>query len=286
MILSKDNLKVSIITVNLNNCQGLYRTINSILKQSFVSSEFIVIDGKSSDGSISAIRKFENQITSWVSEPDKGIYSAMNKGIARAKGEYIVFLNSGDIFASDTVLADIFEDREYAESVLYGEIACAIGKKYYYSKVPEHITLATYFYSTIPHQSAFIKRELFDRFGLYNDDYRIAADLDFWIRTIILSGVTYRKLDCLVSIREADGISDEGFDRNIVPEENLSIYRKHFPAPVVEDYLNWFGSGFGPNRLFINWLLKRRILTRFLRLLYRIDHSFGRKREAKKPPLS
>ncbi len=91
-------MKLSIITVNLNNKDGLQKTIDSVISQTFKDFEWIVIDGGSTDGSKELIEKYSDYISYWVSEPDKGIYNAMNKGIKVAKGDYLEFLNSGDIF--------------------------------------------------------------------------------------------------------------------------------------------------------------------------------------------
>ena len=103
-------MKLSIITINLNNKEGLQKTIESIVNQTFRDYEFIIIDGGSNDGSIDVIELYKENITYWISEPDKGIYNAMNKGISIAKGEYYYFLNTGDRLISNDVLEKIFED--------------------------------------------------------------------------------------------------------------------------------------------------------------------------------
>src|SRR5659263_50658 len=114
-------MKVSIITVNLNNDDGLPKTIESILSQSFIDYEYLIIDGGSTDNSLDILIKYANRITYWVSEPDKGIYNAMNKGIAHATGEWIIFMNSGDVFRNDEVLANVFKsDIEAQTQIIYG----------------------------------------------------------------------------------------------------------------------------------------------------------------------
>ena len=101
--------KLSIITVNLNNKAGLQKTIESVFSQTFTDYEYLVIDGGSEDGSKELIKKYENKFVYWVSEKDKGIFNAMNKGILKASGEYLLFLNSGDYFYDSAVLDDVFD---------------------------------------------------------------------------------------------------------------------------------------------------------------------------------
>ena len=112
-------MKLSIITINFNNCEGLQKTIESVVSQSFKDFEWIVIDGGSTDGSRELLEQYADHITYWVSELDKGVYNAMNKGIKVAKGEYVNFMNSGDVYASASILEDVFSTSHTAD-VLYG----------------------------------------------------------------------------------------------------------------------------------------------------------------------
>jgi len=111
--------KLSIITVNLNNAEGLRKTIESVVSQTYTDYEYIIIDGGSTDGCVEIIKQYEDKITYWVSEPDKGIYNAMNKGILKAKGEYCQFLNSGDWLIKESILHDIFSILPIAD-IIYG----------------------------------------------------------------------------------------------------------------------------------------------------------------------
>jgi len=110
--------KLSIITVNLNNAEGLRKTIESVVTQTFTDFEYIIIDGGSTDGSVEIIKLYADKITYWVSEPDKGIYNGMNKGIMVAKGEYCQFLNSGDWLVNENVLKEVFADVD----IVYGDL--------------------------------------------------------------------------------------------------------------------------------------------------------------------
>lgn len=112
-------MKLSIITVNLNNLEGLKKTYDSVVCQTFTDYEWLVIDGGSTDGSREFIEQHQDKFAYWCSEPDKGIYNAMNKGIVRAKGEYLNFMNSGDCFACEETVAEVFGKNRTAD-ILYG----------------------------------------------------------------------------------------------------------------------------------------------------------------------
>src|SRR5690348_17657794 len=101
--------KLSIITINLNNVKGLQKTMESVFAQTFTDYEYIIIDGGSTDGSVSEIKKHQNKLVYWISENDKGIYNAMNKGIVKANGEYILFMNSGDYLYTDNTIKEVFQ---------------------------------------------------------------------------------------------------------------------------------------------------------------------------------
>ena len=114
-------IKLTIITINFNHAEGLKRTIDSIVNQTFTDYEWIVVDGGSTDGSKELIEQYKDHFAWWCSEPDKGVYNAMNKGITHAMGEYINFMNSGDIFATPTILEEIFSTPRTAD-ILYGRM--------------------------------------------------------------------------------------------------------------------------------------------------------------------
>ena len=144
-------MKYSIITINYNNKEGLRETIESVIHQTFHDFEYIVIDGGSTDGSADILREYDKYITYWVSEPDRGIYHAMNNGIKQAHGTYFIFMNSGDCFYNDSVLNDVLE-------FLNKDII--VGKSYYENGVhgfyKQDITLLDLFNGTLPHQATFL----------------------------------------------------------------------------------------------------------------------------------
>ena len=153
-------MNLSIITVNLNNCEGLHKTIKSVASQSFPDFEYIVIDGNSNDGSVELIKENTQCITKWVSESDTGIYQAMNKGIRIANGEYLLFLNSGDFLVDDQVLEKVFSVKRSVD-ILCGK--CNIsneGVVVHTTNPPQNITFGTLYLTGLSHQSTFIKNKL------------------------------------------------------------------------------------------------------------------------------
>lgn len=202
-------MKLSIITVNLNNKDGLQKTIDSVITQTYKDFEWIVIDGGSTDGSKELIEKYADYISYWVSEPDKGIYNAMNKGIRVAKGEYLQFLNSGDYLINDDVLEKVFSIGA-DEDIVYGYVARkehGIIKDLTGFLHKSDISLIDIYYQTIPHQGTFFKSSLFEKYGLYNENLKIVADREFYIKTIIYGNVSILFIPVTVSYFEDGGIS-------------------------------------------------------------------------------
>lgn len=227
-------MKYSIITINYNNCDGLRKTIESVISQSYKDYEFIVIDGGSTDGSLEIIEQYSGSIDYWVSEPDKGVYNAMNKGIRQAKGDYFNFMNSGDTFYDSNVLAsidkvlgdyDIIVGKEFHQNPKTGESATTF--------LPARISMVTFFVSYLPHQSGFIKRSLFKDF-LYDENLHIVGDWKFYMQQIVCNERTVKLTDIVVSRREQGGISNANSSLN--SEERLKVLHEILPPGVFKDY--------------------------------------------------
>jgi glycosyltransferase involved in cell wall biosynthesis len=158
-----NNTLISIITVVYNGVSTIEQTILSVINQTYKNIEYIIIDGSSTDGTVDIIKKYEKHLIYWVSEPDKGIYDAMNKGIRKATGEWLNFMNSGDIFSDISVLKNIFcTNSTLISSIkfLYSDFFCVIGKKVL------RVT-ANFDEGIILHQSIIYKKALHNEFGLY-----------------------------------------------------------------------------------------------------------------------
>jgi Glycosyltransferases involved in cell wall biogenesis len=194
-------MKLSIITINLNNAEGLRKTIESVISQTFTDLEYIVIDGASTDGSLDIIKQYAGRINYWISEADTGIYNAMNKGIKVAKGEYVLFLNSGDWFVDQDVLCD-FSSINCNSDIITGNLIILDDSgttQLHIAPDQEQLSFNTFTRGSLPHQASFIKRTLFDKYGLYDETYKIVSDKDFFIKALIVNNCSYEHIDRVIS---------------------------------------------------------------------------------------
>ncbi len=229
---------VSIITINYNNAKGLLKTIPSVLNQSYKDIEYIVIDGGSTDSGLEIIKQHADRISYWVSEKDKGVYQAMNKGIAKAKGDYLLFLNSGDYLVDNEIVSKVFSGYNLKEDIVYGDLFLELdGKIIGEKEYPDKITFKHFFCNndSLPHPASFIKKSLFERSGLYNEELKIVSDVEFWLKSIFLYQATYQRLPFKISIFGMDGMSSLPENREITYREKQVVYNKYFPG-FIEDY--------------------------------------------------
>lgn len=227
-------MKYSIITVNYNNKEGLRKTIESVIHQSFRDFEFIVIDGGSTDGSTEILKEYNAQISYWVSEPDGGIYQGMNKGIAKATGEYLNFMNSGDCFYSFYILEKVSNYQSDADFI--------VGKDYHYNSEinqghvsiqPPRTTMMHFFMATLDHQSSFIKRELF-KDSPYDESHRLVSDWIFFTEKIVKENKHVQFIPDIVCKREEGGLSEQQWQKN---RKEIDQYLHLFLYPgIYEDY--------------------------------------------------
>lgn len=201
-----DKPKVSVITVVYNDCKHIEKTLQSVISQDFYSIEYVVIDGNSTDGTNELIQKYKNQIDIFVSESDKGIYDAMNKGLKRANGEYVIFMNSGDIFVDDKVLSHVFANSDKSADVIYGKtIGNHKGGKLLQELKPFFSSTAYCPRVGICHQSVFVRTSLAVRL-LFDLDYKVCADHKM-LYELHNEGVSFVEYNGLIS----EIICDEGF---------------------------------------------------------------------------
>ena len=186
-------MKITIITVCVNAEKTIKDTIESVLKQSYKDFEYIIVDGKSSDDTLKIISKYDDKRIRLISEKDKGLYDAMNKGIKLATGEIIGTINSDDILASEDIFQTIIDNFDENTDVIYANI------KYYnedFSKVKRDFISGTkendYFCPA--HPSMYVRKEIYERIGTYNTSYKIASDFDFMVRCN-LNNVRYKYID-------------------------------------------------------------------------------------------
>lgn len=296
-------MKLSIITINYNNAEGLRKTLASVASQTYANIEHIIVDGGSTDGSVEIIREYaDNQakgerlkvigeenskadtpastlytlhltpsahIVRWISEPDNGIYNAMNKGIRMATGEYIQILNSGDILAAPDVTERMMEalaaqcaeikgdslkikGEENSEAeinaynlssinyklntpIFYGNMikVNAQGKVVGKSGYTEY-SLRQFYSSTLNHDCAYIRKDLFEKYGLYDEGLKIVSDWKWYLQAIGLGMVKPEYVDIDVTIFDDGGISETQLDRRAA--ERRQVLEELLPPAVLWDY--------------------------------------------------
>ena len=220
-------MKVSVITVNYNDKEGLEKTIQGVVSQTFADFEFIIIDGGSTDGGFDILKKYDSQISCWVSEPDKGIYNAMNKGIHKANGDYCIFMNSGDVFVDSKTMESVFSKAK-GEDIICGNTLMP-NVKY----PPKTISLDYLFINSICHQCAFIKTDLLRKHP-YDESYRIVSDRKFFLQALILDNCSYESVDVDVVIYDTNGLSAQ--NRFLSEQEYQKVLEELIPARIRMDY--------------------------------------------------
>jgi glycosyltransferase involved in cell wall biosynthesis len=304
-------MQLSIITINYNNAEGLRKTLASVAAQTYPNIEHIIVDGGSTDGSVDVIREYESTLASslsplafslkWLSEPDKGIYNAMNKGIEIALGkrvvnndhtsspiannqspiaqtDYIQILNSGDILAAHDVTERMMAALAAQCAEIKGESLKIKGEKtsetvtsasrlsplasrlencpaiFYGNMIKEWLdgkrvkdtcgggdyTPESFYYfyrGTLNHDCAYIRKDLFEKYGLYNEEMKICSDWEWYVRAIVLGGekTVYTNID--VTVFDMTGISEsDGKNRELIQKERREYLESILPAAVLRDY--------------------------------------------------
>ncbi len=259
--------KLSIITINYNNVDGLEKTIQSVVSQTFGNFEYIVIDGDSNDGSKNIIQKYADKITYWVSEKDSGIYNAQNKGIKQAKGEYCLFLNSGDTLYENDIINKVFSS-DYSQDILYGELIFEFGNEnFQIKKLPDKLSIYYLFHDNIWHPASFIKRELFNRIGLYNEKYQIASDYDFFFNAIIINKASTVYIPFPIAFYDTSGISSNSLNFQKINIERNSIHHTYLCKEEII-YLNNLKKI--KNEKIARWLVNKPYMTKFFNRLLKI----------------
>jgi glycosyltransferase involved in cell wall biosynthesis len=213
---------VSIIIV-VYNAEGVIElTLDSIFSQTYPNIETVIIDGKSTDRTLEIINKYSSRITKVISEPDSGIYDAMNKGLDYVNGEWIFFLNAGDVFVCDTTLSDVFK-QDFLSDVLYGDTLLKTDKHTLSS--PSHIDKLFFFGNTLCHQSVFFNRRIFFQIEKFDTRYKVLADRDLLLRAFIKKCI-FTKVHATISVYDQDGFSAR--NQSIYRLEELSLRKKYF----------------------------------------------------------
>lgn len=236
-------MKVSVITINWNNKDGMLKTVESVVGQEFSDYEYIVIDGGSTDGSKEIIQHYSDKITYWVSEPDNGIYHAMNKAIRIAKGDYCYFLNSGDILASSDVLQNVFRDN-YNVPFICGNL---IWDKKNNRETDRSYKTRDWLFSLydiysgfLSHQAFFIRRDMFHKYGFYDERFKIMSDWKLFFIAIGIHREGVKYIDVDIAVYDTEGFSSRVGGKAIL-EEKRQIAREELSPQVYKkiDKLYW-----------------------------------------------
>jgi glycosyltransferase involved in cell wall biosynthesis len=227
---------LSIITINYNNLAGLQKTMESVLGQTNQAFEYIVIDGGSTDGSKEYIQSKSQHLAYWVSEKDGGIYSAMNKGIGVANGEYLLFLNSGDWLYNTSI-------TELVQPVLAEQYDFVTGKiinvepdgTQSVPHLPKKVEMSFFFFAILYHQSTFMKRDIFKLIGGYDEHYKISGDWEFYIRAIKYGYCNIKTVDTIISYFDCTGVSSDKNLKQSITKDRIDIFKKYFPL-FSDDY--------------------------------------------------
>ena len=239
-------IKVTIITINYNNAPGLKRTVESVLAQTSHDFEYIIIDGASTDGSVEYLKTINYKLQTinykLLSEPDNGIYHAMNKGIRMAKGEYIHFLNSGDWLVDEHVvekmlgeLKELIEQGQQPDVFVGNKIMIRPDGKIrrgHNQKRP--VTALTFYRGTIEHTSAYISSALFETVGLYDETLRIVSDWKWYLEAVLHHHAKVIFTDLYVTYFDTTGISSTNIQLD--KAERRRVLEELLPAAVLADY--------------------------------------------------
>lgn len=229
-------IKLTIITINYNNKEGLERTMTSVFSQSYQDFEYIIIDGGSIDGSKDLLVKYSNKISYWVSEKDKGIYHAMNKGINKSSGEYLLFLNSGDILYSDDVIDKVILELNSSDVISACMNISEENKEDHIWTSPKKITFELFYHYGISHPCTFIRRKCFDIVGEYDEGLKIVSDWKWFLLALFKYNLSYKSIDLVVSTFYMDGLSSQASNQDIMMEERKTTLRDSFPL-FYDDYV-------------------------------------------------
>jgi glycosyltransferase involved in cell wall biosynthesis len=221
---------ISIITVVFNAVKTIERTILSVIQQPYVNKEYIIIDGGSTDGTLEIIRKYEDRINKWVSEPDEGIFHAMNKGINLAHGELIGMINADDWY-EPMILSEIatIYNRIEKQTIIHGLLRNFLNGQFYSIKGNSVHVLR---YDMIQHPTCFIPKLIYQQYGLYDPRYKYSADYDLVLR-YISRGIKFEFIEKIIANFSIGGVSSEGKAQ----KEKFHILGKHKVISKSEEVL-------------------------------------------------
>ncbi len=250
-------MKLSIVTINYNNLSGLQKTIDSVFQQSFKDYEWIIIDGGSTDGGKELLEKNQNHFAYWCSEPDKGIYNAINKGLSHAAGDYIQFLNSGDWLYDSTSLEKAFAQIDGKYDIYYGDmVQVNDGGKLNPITYPDELGFLFFPYNNICHQATFYKRSLFDN-NPYDESFCIVSDWAMNLK-LLFGGATFKHIDQFIVYYDNQGKSSAADQKHHI--ERTTAFNKYVPQQIKIDLAKYERNYYySRHRKSTRWIMDRSI---------------------------
>ena len=221
-------MKVSIITVVYNRADVIRDTIESVLSQTYKNIEYIIIDGASTDSTMDVVNEYKDKISKIISEPDKGLYDAINKGIKEATGDVIGLIHSDDFYLDNLVIQRVVDTfKKENKHMLFADLLYIKGDnkdkvlRYYSAK---NFTVKKLKYGFMPpHPTLFVKKEVYEKYGLYKIDYKIAADYEMFVRLLLVNKLSFSYIHLPIVKMRVGGVSSGGIRRKI--ECNIEVLR-------------------------------------------------------------
>lgn len=257
-------VKVSVITVNLNNREGLRRTMESVRSQT-APVEFVVVDGGSVDGSVELIKQAAPE--KWLNEKDHGIYDAMNKGIGLATGDYLIFMNSGDVFYSNEVIRR-FTELAGGHKIVYGNSEILEGGKRSLLTPPSPIDLQFWYRRTLNHQAVFTHRDVFAQYGKFDVRYRTCADFDLLLKVFMKESGSFHYFPETVCSYDQSGFSASAGNYDAMLAERQQILVKEVPAAQLAGMKQNYLRGLPFKQRLKHRIYERPLLKRIFLSLY------------------
>lgn len=241
-----DNPKISVITVCKNSASTISKCLESVICQTYQNIEYIIIDGASTDNTLSEIEKFNDNISKFISEPDNGIFDAMNKGISESTGDYIIFLNADDYFISENTLSYalnfILNEVKSKYDIYYGKVLIfnnisGIGNIWNAAKSSKF----SIFRGSLPHPATIYKKDAFERCGVFNTTYKIASDYEWFVRALVKYKLKFIRTDLIMTVFNKGGISTDKDHSQLIQLEKTRV-RKTYYSLFERVYYNfrWF----------------------------------------------
>lgn len=216
-------MRISIVTINKNNGAGLAKTMASVFTQEWPFVEYIIIDGGSTDNSLEIIKKYKEKISYWVSEPDNGVYEAQNKGLGKATGDYVLFLNSGDSFCFSTSISSLALKAK-KNAIVYGDLQVDDGKgSYWLKKYPHKLPLNYFDYETLPHPASLIPISILRNEGGYDTSMKICADWKFFRDVFLAKNAEFIHVSEVISYFDVTGLSSKIDNQPLIFAEKKKV---------------------------------------------------------------